>query len=173
MLERKSSMRDVEARRATRPRGPDFVGDGVLRAAPLALDCPAVVVEDVLRATRFALDRPAPPKTQRESCTVLLDLEHGPRLTLHIEARGARVRVGDTRDREDGLPSCRVRLTASAWRDICQGRRPVLGADVEVLGDPRALVALGMILQQRVSPIQTRISPARASRSSIPMRYST
>lgn len=117
----------------------------------LASETQSGLFEARKRITFTAGARPAPL-----SCTALVHLDTGEKLTVHIEPRGARVQPGDTRDREDQLPTCLVRLSSEAWRAVCRQERPLLGGDLDVLGDPRALSALGGLLTHRVSPLESR-----------------
>lgn len=99
------------------------------------------------------------------TCSVLLDVEGGAKLTVYIGVRGTRVQSGDTRDREDGLPTCRLSLPIPAWGSVCRQERALCGPDLEALGDPRALVAFGQVLLRRTSPLQLRLSTARSAAS--------
>lgn len=117
----------------------------------LASDTETGLSEARKRITLTAGARSAPL-----ACTALVHLDTGEKLTVHIEPRSARVQSGDTRDREDQLPTCLVRLSSGAWRAVCRQERPLLGDDLDALGDPRALSALGGLLTHRVSPLESR-----------------
>lgn len=108
------------------------------------------------RELKTALEAKDPRVVGVQPCSLQLSFPKQGQVTITVGARKTSVETGDTRDRDDLLPTCTVRTDLPTWIGVVSGELALRAAQVEIFGDHQVLASVGKLVDQKRSAVSAR-----------------